>query len=251
MAGSSAQPSGRRSGRPSGRPRILISSGTADVPIAEGFLPSHYVGEGYAVGDRRRRRAPSHRPERRRSRGRDRSRSHRSRRRAPARRWHGPRSGDIRPADRRGAHATSRHRTLTGSRPHSSAERGERGIPILGVCRGFQMLNVAYGGTLDQHRPHQSSEILDHPSLRIECTEVSLEPGSLVARGRHRPHLGVLPPPPGDRRSRKRTSHDRDRTRRTYRISRRSRLANSSSASSGIPSRCSRAPTPVPSTTRS
>jgi gamma-glutamyl-gamma-aminobutyrate hydrolase PuuD len=56
------------------------------------------------------------------------------------------------------------------------------GIPILGVCRGFQMLNVAYGGTLDQHRPHVRSELVDHPSLRVESTEVDLEPGSLVAK---------------------------------------------------------------------
>src|SRR5262245_12582650 len=29
----------------------------------------------------------------------------------------------------------------------------ERGMPLLGVCRGMQILNVACGGTLDQHLP--------------------------------------------------------------------------------------------------
>lgn len=29
----------------------------------------------------------------------------------------------------------------------------ERGIPLLGICRGMQMINVACGGTLDQHIP--------------------------------------------------------------------------------------------------
>lgn len=36
-----------------------------------------------------------------------------------------------------------------------------RGIPVLGICRGAQMLNVATGGTLHQHLPNLTTEI-DH-----------------------------------------------------------------------------------------
>jgi putative glutamine amidotransferase len=56
----------------------------------------------------------------------------------------------------------------------------ERELPVLGVCRGMQLLNVACGGTLDQHladadlHAYAPGEFSDH--------EVRLEPGSLAAR---------------------------------------------------------------------
>jgi putative glutamine amidotransferase len=59
----------------------------------------------------------------------------------------------------------------------------ERDIPLLGICRGLQMLNVALGGTIDQHLP----EALGHERHRevpgvFSDHEVRLEPGSLAAR---------------------------------------------------------------------
>jgi putative glutamine amidotransferase len=56
----------------------------------------------------------------------------------------------------------------------------ERELPLLGICRGMQLLNVSYGGTLDQHlsrldlHAHTPGAFSDH--------EVRLEPGSLAAR---------------------------------------------------------------------
>jgi putative glutamine amidotransferase len=59
----------------------------------------------------------------------------------------------------------------------------EREMPILGICRGMQILNVAYGGTIEQHLP----EVLGHEEHRhtpgtFADHEVRLVPDSLAAR---------------------------------------------------------------------
>ena len=57
-----------------------------------------------------------------------------------------------------------------------------RDIPVLGICRGMQLLNVAYGGTLHQHLP----DVLGHDDHRelpaaFARHDVRLTPGSLAA----------------------------------------------------------------------
>ena len=59
----------------------------------------------------------------------------------------------------------------------------EREMPVLGICRGMQILNVAYGGTIEQHLP----DVLGHEEHRhtpgtFADHEVRLDPGSLAAR---------------------------------------------------------------------
>src|ERR671923_1155904 len=68
----------------------------------------------------------------------------------------------------------------------------ERELPLLAICRGMQMLNVACGGTLVQHVPdvvgheehrHTPGQFADH--------DVGLEAGSLAARAAGADRLAV------------------------------------------------------------
>ena len=58
----------------------------------------------------------------------------------------------------------------------------ERNLPILGVCRGMQLLNVAAGGTLVPHLPDLLGSDRHRREPGVFCEhEVRLEPGTLVA----------------------------------------------------------------------
>ncbi|MDQ0511341.1 gamma-glutamyl-gamma-aminobutyrate hydrolase family protein [Ancylobacter amanitiformis] len=63
----------------------------------------------------------------------------------------------------------------------------ERGVPLFGVCRGFQEMNVALGGTLFQklyEQPgrfdHREDSSLDINGQYAPVHEVALEPGGLL-----------------------------------------------------------------------
>ena len=64
-----------------------------------------------------------------------------------------------------------------------------RGIPVFGVCRGFQEMNVAFGGTLHQ-RVHEVQGLEDHREDKEQPLDVQygpahdvvLEPGSLLRK---------------------------------------------------------------------
>ena len=63
----------------------------------------------------------------------------------------------------------------------------EEGVPVLGICRGFQEMNVAFGGTLHQ-KLHEVPGYLDHRDdesqpLEVQygpAHDVTLEPGGVL-----------------------------------------------------------------------
>ena len=74
----------------------------------------------------------------------------------------------------------------------------ERDMPLLAICRGMQVLNVALGGTLHQHLP----EVVGHGEHRrvvgsfVDADhDVHLVPGSLAARAAGAGYAGGTKPP--------------------------------------------------------
>jgi putative glutamine amidotransferase len=80
--------------------------------------------------------------------------------------------------------ASSRHETVHGvDEAHDAFELAavrmaiDRGLPVLAVCRGFQVLNVALGGTLHQHITDRETTV----AHRLAPHPIELTPGCRTA----------------------------------------------------------------------
>jgi putative glutamine amidotransferase len=67
----------------------------------------------------------------------------------------------------------------------------ERNLPILGICRGLQILNVYHGGTLFQHIEGTAKHDPEKDDHSGAAHEVQFEAGSRLAEIAGAPHWGV------------------------------------------------------------
>lgn len=73
-------------------------------------------------------------------------------------------------------------------------EARSRGMPVLAICRGIQMLNVALGGTLVQDIASQCKTDIAHDEdgpRDSRSHEIAIEPGSLIASAVGAEHVTV------------------------------------------------------------
>jgi putative glutamine amidotransferase len=66
---------------------------------------------------------------------------------------------------------------------HLVLEAVQRGVPLLGICRGIQTINVALGGTLYTHVPEQLPGAVHPPYIESKprdylAHEVNIQPGT-------------------------------------------------------------------------
>jgi putative glutamine amidotransferase len=89
-----------------------------------------------------------------------------------------------------GSYGAQPHPETRGTRPERDrfeialgTRALERDMPVLGICRGMQMLNVVQGGTLNQHvRDLVDNDLHRHTPGVFTDHRVELDPGSLAAR---------------------------------------------------------------------
>ena len=101
-------------------------------------------------------------------------------------------------------HAQTRNTVPDRDRSELALARGavERDMPVLGICRGMQVMNVAFGGTLTQHLPDEvghehhranpgSFEDSDHEVRLTDGSLAALAAGETIHNTKSHHHQGV------------------------------------------------------------
>lgn len=106
---------------------------------------------------------------------------------------------DVEPARYRAA-ADPRTETIDTARDALELEllatARERGLPVLGICRGFQVINVAYGGSLIQHlEGHREANgpIAPHIAVAARGSKLAAACGEAPFSVNARHHQAVAP----------------------------------------------------------
>ena len=104
---------------------------------------------------------------------------------------------DVDPA-RYGEERHEKVRNVSAARDATEAalvvEAKSRGMPVLAICRGIQILNVALGGTLVQDISSQCKTDISHDEdgpRDSRSHEIAVEPGSLIADAIGTEHASV------------------------------------------------------------
>ena len=104
---------------------------------------------------------------------------------------------DVDPA-RYGEERHEKVRSVNAARDATEAalveEAKARGMPVLAICRGIQILNVALGGTLVQDIASQCKTDISHDEegpRDSRSHEIAVDPGSLIATAIGTEHLTV------------------------------------------------------------
>ena len=164
----------------SSSPVVGISAGSGDMAITEGVLPSYYVGAGYvrAVADAAGLPILLPAPQ-----GHEERAAREALEIVDAVVLSG--GNDIAPETYGGDPETDVDKVDRSRDVFEVAlVRGarERGLPVLGVCRGMELINVAYGGTLRGGVRHEAADDAALPGLRdARAHVISLTPESRVA----------------------------------------------------------------------
>jgi putative glutamine amidotransferase len=100
-----------------------------------------------------------------------------------------------------GQYGAGAHQRTYGVRPDRDAAEAallaaalDQGLPLLGICRGLQVINVARGGTLHQHLPDLVGHTDHGPTPgAYGAHPVRVRPGSKLAEVLGRTEVGGVP----------------------------------------------------------